>query len=325
MPPPYLVDIDGHPHPLKSQRSILELIRPPTALNYNKKEEVEALVGYDEFMKQRQVQLATGSKQLANSIVNLVKHSDSNCVHQNNRDTCDDDQPCCSNSSSSQSFVQSQDSSVTMETNQTDKCTLQHINCRTKEVDCINSCSEKSTINNSLSNGDVEHIHNAENGFEVDNSVNGHPTVTTKQETTAIDHQTCRNSDQGVDFDQDEQIHDQAVVKDGVSVNGDVNFVSNQQQINDHSAVTVDQAVVNDHTASDQSLVNNQAAVNDNNDDEINIIEFENSDEPGGATNSNVLTSIVWSCGLSDEEAKNAVSLWMSRTIIPRLDLEVYG
>ena len=291
MPPPYLVDIDGHPHPLKGQNGILELIRPPSKNpTYNKKkEEVDPLVDYDEFMKLRQVQLASDNKQLSKVAMNCLLN---NHVRQNSRDTSYTDQPCCSSSASSQMFVQSQDSGVTMATEQTLPC-----NCKTDGA------------TGSLSNGDV----NAENGVTLDHSIaNGYPTG---QETTAVDHQSGKSF---VDFNQKGQPTNQAVTDDQVPVNSGANCVG--IQVNGQST-TCDQSTVNNKSAPrDQPVVNDQYA----NNDEINIIEFDNSDEPGDGNN-NILTSIVWSCGLSDQEAKDAVSLWLSRTIIPYLDSEVYG
>ena len=345
MPPPYLVDIDGHPHPLKGQSGILELIRPASSLNLSKiKEEVDVLVDYDEFMKQRQVQLASDNKQLTKVGMNcLLKTSGSNHVPQNNRGTLYDDQPCCSSSTSSQLFSQSQDNNVTMDTDQRD-CNTSIPNCKAEEVDSIKSHPENSEHKKSLSKGD---INLEKNGFKSDDTIlNGHSLITSKQHMTAVDHQISKNSDQGVDFDQKRQLNSQAVVNDQTLVNGSADFVNSQKQqvsdeavVNNQAAVNdqatvIDQAVVNDQVAvsdqamvSNQAPVNNQATVNDQqaNIDEINIIEFDNSEESGIGSNNNILSSIVWSCGLSDQEAKNAVSMWLSRTVIPHLDTEVYG
>ena len=51
LPPPYLVDIDGHAHPIKYQEAILRLIRPVEQVKSEyRKEEIE---DYDEYMKKR--------------------------------------------------------------------------------------------------------------------------------------------------------------------------------------------------------------------------------------------------------------------------------
>ena len=374
MPPPYLVDIDGHPHPLKGQSGILELIRPPSHLNVSKnKEQADVLVDYDEFMKQRQVQLASDNKQLTKGGVNcLLKTVENNHVPQNITGTLYDDQPCCSSSASNQVFSQSQDSNITMETDQKDNNILVS-NCKTEEV---NSHSDNSAYNKSLSNGDTNSVQTEKNGLKSDDAIhNGHSVVTSEQHMTSLDHQSVKNADQGVDFDQKGQLNSQAVVNDETMVNGSADFVDSQKHqvsdqtvvnnqaavndqtaINDHAAVndqaaanavpsdqaTVsnqaevnNQAVVNNQTVvnnqavvNDQAAINNQPAVNDqqaNNNDEINILEFDNSEESGIDNNNNILSSIVWSCGLSDQEAKNAVSMWLSRTVIPHLDTEVYG
>ena len=335
MPPPYLVDIDGHPHPLKGQRGILELIRPPSNLKLSKhKEEVDILVDYDEFMKQRQVQLASDNKQLTKVGMNcLLKTGESNHVPQNNRGTLYDDQPCCSSSASSQLFSQSQDSIVTMETDQTDGNTLIP-NCKTEEVNSINSHPENNTYTKSQSNDDINPVQTEGNGFKGDDTiVNGHSVVTSNQHMTAVDHPSSSNSDQDVDLDRKGQLN-KAVVNDQTLVNGSADFINSQKQQISDQAVINDQATVNDQVmVNDQVAVNNQVAVNDQpavnnqqaNNDEINIIEFDNSEESGVGSNNNILSSIVWSCGLSNQEAKNSLSLWLSRTVIPRLDTEVYG
>ncbi len=48
LPPPYLVDIDGHPHPLKQQESILQYIRPAKLVKQVGLDEME---DYDDYMK----------------------------------------------------------------------------------------------------------------------------------------------------------------------------------------------------------------------------------------------------------------------------------
>ena len=51
LPPPYLVDIDGHAHPIQHQESILRLVRPVEQVRSNQcKEELE---DYDEYMRKR--------------------------------------------------------------------------------------------------------------------------------------------------------------------------------------------------------------------------------------------------------------------------------
>lgn len=303
MPPPYLVDIDGHPHPLRGQNGILELIRPSLNLNYSKKEEVvDALVDYDEFMKRRQMQLACENKQLTEVFVNrlLKTREDNNHVYENNRDTLCDDQPCCSSSSSSQLFIQSQDSNVTMETKEAgNDNTLLH-NLKNEEGNC-----EKDFVTSKISTSNVMQTTNA--------IVNGHSVVTGKQETTAVDYQN-RNSDHSlIDLDQNGQSSNQAVIKgDQASVKNGRDLVNSQQQVNDQAA------------DNNQGVINDQQAGMINNGDEINILEFDNSDDSGGGTNNNILTSIVWSCGLSDQEAKNAVTMWLSRIVIPHMDSELY-
>lgn len=325
MPPPYLVDIDGHPHPLKGQAGILELIQPPSKnLHHDKsKEEVDVLEDYDEFMKQRQVQLASKSKQLAKvDVKRFLKTSESNHVCQNNRDTLYDDQPCCS---SSQLFSQSQDSNVTMETEPTDNDKTIH-NGKTEEVNGNSKTSKP------LSNGDINSVQTAENGCQGgDDITNGHLVAANTNETTTVDHQSDKSF---IDFDKNDQLNGQTVINSQKLVNGHPDFVTNQQ-VNDQARISdqslsIDQAV-NDQEITDQARISNQLPsidheVNDQqaSNDEINIIEFDNSDEPAGGNN-NILTSIVWSCGLSDQEAKDAVSLWMSRTVIPHLDTESYG
>ena len=432
MPPPYLVDIDGHPHPLKGQQGILELIRPPLKLNSNKeKEEADVIVDYDEFMKQRQVQLAANKKQLAKVDMNcLLKTGKNNRASQNDRDITNGDQPCCSSSASSQLFSQSQENNIAMETSQVDSNTSV-INCKTESVNSmkdIPAITTNTAYKNSLSNGDTTPVQTAVNGFNSEyGTVNGHSVINSKEHC-----QNSKNSDQNISFDQNGLLNSQEVIKDQALVNFSTNFVKSQKQldndqatisdqatinnrvaandqaavknqatincndqkpvnhqavvntqavvnnqmaINDQTAVN-DQAAVNDQVAIDdqavvnnqlngqaaqvavneQEVVNNQVAVNDqaavdgqaavndqvavNNEavvdgqaaindqsinDEINIIEFDNSDDAGVGNNNNLLSSIVWSCGLSDEEAKHAVTMWSSRTVIPHLDSEVYG
>lgn len=292
LPPPYLVDIDGHAHPLKGQSGILELIRPPPNVSHSKKEVVDDFVDYDEFMKRRQVQLACEKKQLTTAIVDYLSRND---VHQNNGDTLYDDQPCGSSSSNSQTFVQSQDS---------DQQADNKIN-----IDSLsNSEVHDAKDNPEIKNGDVQASRTARDDFKVDAIVNGHPVGDDKQETTAVDHQN-RNHDQNLGFDQKEQTSDQAVINDHASVNGDV---ISQQQVNDQAAIN------------NQAVNNNQHSGMINDNDEINIIEFDNSDESGGGANNNMVTSIVWSCGLSDQEAKTAVRLWLSRAVIPNMDSDLY-
>ena len=306
MPPPYLVDIDGHPHPLKGQSGILELIRPASNTESNKKEQEEnVLIDYDEFMKQRQVQMAAKNKQLSRVTTKcLLKNGVGKRVHQNNRDTSYNDQPCCSSSSSSQTFIQSQDSNVPMENDQA----LMH--------------KYKNQDHPELMNGS---LNDAGTSMKIDHPIaNG---VTDKQQVPTIDHQDDTNFVHVVDCDQNKQINgqaviddhalinDQAFVNDLLSANNGVDFDGNQQQVNGQSTVN------NQSTANDRPVDNNDEQAND----EINIIEFDNANETGGDINNNVLTSIVWSCGLSDQEAKDAVSLWLSRSIIPYLDAEVSG
>ncbi len=51
LPPPYLVDIDGHAHPIRYQEALLRLVRPVEQIKMEQcKEEVE---DYDEYMKKR--------------------------------------------------------------------------------------------------------------------------------------------------------------------------------------------------------------------------------------------------------------------------------
>ena len=387
MPPPYLVDIDGHPHPLKGQQGILELIRPPSKLNFSKgKEEVDIIVDYDEFMKQRQVQLAANKKQLTKVDMNcLLKTGKNSYVPQNDKDIANGDQPCCSSSAGSQLFSQSQESNVTMETSQTDSSTSV-LTCKTNSMTVTPAIMTNTAHKISLSNGDITPVQTTVNGFNTEGAtVNGHSEINVKQLS-----QNSKNTDQDASFCQNGQLDSHKVIKDQASVNFSTDFVNGQKQldndqatISDQTAIANDQTAVNnqatinsndqetvnhqvvvntqaeindqvivnnqaaisDHVAvndqaafndkaavNDQASVNNQLAVNDqvavhdqSNNDEINIIEFDNSEDAAASNNSNMLSSIVWSCGLSDEEAKNAVTMWSSRTVIPHLDPEVYG
>ena len=316
MPPPYLVDIDGHPHPLKGQNGILELIRPASNMECNKKEEEEnVLVDYDEFMKQRQVQLVAKNKQFSKVTTKcLLKNGMDSRVHQNNRDASYDDQPCCSSSTGSQTFIQSLDSSIAMETDQT----IMH--------------KSKNQDHSELTNGS---LNDAGISMKIDHSVaNGHSIPTGEQQKATFDHQDGANFDHVVDnCEQSGHLNDQAVINDQAIIN-DQALINDQAFVNDllsaNGGIDVDN---NQQQVNGQSSVNNQSPDNnrlvENSDeqgnDEINIIEFDNSNEAPGDINNNVLTSIVWSCGLSDQEAKNAVSLWLSRTIIPYLDAEGWG
>ena len=55
LPPPYLVDIDGHAHPARHQEALLRLMRPvnPVKLDPAATEECDVVEDYDEFMRGR--------------------------------------------------------------------------------------------------------------------------------------------------------------------------------------------------------------------------------------------------------------------------------
>lgn len=51
LPPPYLVDIDGHAHPVQYQESLLRLIRPAEQVKVD--QSIEEVEDYDDYMKNR--------------------------------------------------------------------------------------------------------------------------------------------------------------------------------------------------------------------------------------------------------------------------------
>jgi len=315
MPPPYLVDIDGHPHPLKGQNVVLDIIRPSSCLKANEQEEPEALVDYDEFMKQRQAQLSHGKMKI--SMNSLLRSNDSDHVHENNRDTCNHaDKPYSSGKDSGQCCSNSQESEII---DQISNSVLMDGSTKTGNGDL-----------HSGSNGNVELTRNWDsskesNGVNQDESqCNNHSSLSNGHSLS--DHQDFTN--QSLTSDQ-QSINDQQVIN-GQEMTQVVNLFNGQQSRSCHQSAINDQ----EQLTSSQETVNNQPAVNsnqsiaaalNNSNDDINIMEFDSADQPAGtSSNNNILTSIVWSCGLSDQEAKNAVSLWLSRTIIPEIDPDLY-
>jgi len=312
MPPPYLVDIDGHAHPLKGQNVVLGIIRPSSSLKADKQEEPEALIDYDEFMKQRQAQLSHGNTRIN---VNSIKLN-SNHVHETNGDTCNHaDKLCSSGIGNGQCSSKSQDSEIFDQISQSalmdDKCI--------------------ETANGDLhsgSNGILELTRNVDNGKESDGMnqkcVDSHSSVSNGQRKHSV-------SDSQDFINPPFTSHQQSFGDQQVINSQETSQIANGQQSSSsqHSITNQEQSISNPDTINDQQAINgNQAvaaAINTSNDD-INIMEFDSADQPAGvSSNNNILTSIVWSCGLSDQEAKNAVSLWLSRTIVPEIDADLYG
>ncbi|XP_065906501.1 bromodomain and WD repeat-containing protein 3-like isoform X2 [Dysidea avara] len=321
MPPPYLVDIDGHPHPLKGQNVVLDIIRPSSSFKADKQEEPEALVDYDEFMRQRQAQLSHGNMRI--NMNSSLRSNGSHHVHENNRDTCSHaDKPCSSGIGSGQCSSESQESEI-----------INHISHSSVMDDNVTTKTTNGDLH-SGSDGNVELTRNADNSKESNNGVNqncmeenqsnNHSSISNGHSVS--DHQDLINQpltigQQTVDHQQ--VINDQAMVK---VVNGQ--HSSNSQQISNQEQLSnQDQSFGSQETVNGQQTINHNqgfgAVVNNSNDD-INIMEFDSADQPAGTSNNNILTSIVWSCGLSDQEAKNAVSLWLSRTVVPEIDPDLY-
>ena len=65
LPPPYLVDVDGHPHPSKYQEGILKLIRPARQVKHEWA--AEELEDYDEYMQRHSAAIRKQSGRLAES------------------------------------------------------------------------------------------------------------------------------------------------------------------------------------------------------------------------------------------------------------------
>jgi len=316
MPPPYLVDIDGHPHPLKGQNVVLDIIRPSSSLKANKQEEPEALVDYDEFMKQRQVQLSHGNMRINMSSSLRLNNSDN--VYENNRDTCNHvDKPCSGGISSGQCSSKSQDSEMIDQISNSVLIDDNSVNTKTTNGD-LHSELTRNGDSHRESNG-ITQNHSEESGS------NDHLSIHDSQRKYSVtDHEDLNYQllTSGQQSSNDQQvINGQEIAQ---VFNGQQSSSSHQPAINGQEQLTGSQ-----ETANDQQTINgNQsiAAILNNSNDDINIMEFDSADQPAGtSSNNNILTSIVWSCGLSDQEAKNAVSLWLSRTIVPEIDPDIYG
>jgi len=310
MPPPYLVDIDGHPHPLKGQNVVLDIIRPSSSLKANKQEEPEALVDYDEFMKQRQAQLSHGNMRINMSSSLRLNNSDN--VYENNRDTCNHvDKPCNGGINSGQCSSKSQESETIDQISNSVLIDNNSINTKTTNGDLHSEL----TRNGRESNG-ITQNHSEESGSIDDLSIHDNQR---KYSVTDHEHLTNQLLTSGQQSSNDQQV-----------MNGqEIAQVFNGQQSSSSHQPAINNQEQSQETVNNQQTINGSqsiAAILNNSNDDINIMEFDSADQPAGtSSNNNILTSIVWSCGLSDQEAKNAVSLWLSRTIVPEIDPDIFG